>query len=254
LGATETANDTKALAPASWPEHWRVERHAVLGSTQDLARERAEARDPGRLAVLAARQESGRGRGGRIWSSPEGNLAVTFLLRPRLAARNMGLVGIACGVVLAEATSMRSMGPVRLKWPNDVMVGQAKLGGVLVEAAIEGESVAWLALGFGVNLAVAPALPEGKKTVSVGQLGGRASPEWLAARLADGLDRWIGRLERGEMDRIRDAWLEWGPAPESEIRLSDGREGRFGGLGPMGELRLHTLGGSVLCTAGEPLG
>lgn len=118
--------------------------------------------DPGRLWVLADRQTAGRGRVGRSWSSPVGNHYATLLLvdpcQPRLGPQ----LGFVAGVALARAL-IAIAGPdcgIAIKWPNDILCGDAKLAGILVEGATlprGGAAPRFSAvLGFGVNCASHP--------------------------------------------------------------------------------------------------
>ena len=111
-------------APIGWLE--------TVGSTNDAMKDRARAGAPAWSAVVASRQTTGRGRQGRAWLSPEGNLFLSVLLRPALALDRAGMLPLAAGVAAAEAAGEWGV-DARLKWPNDLMVAGRKLGGVLVE-------------------------------------------------------------------------------------------------------------------------
>lgn len=240
-------------APIPWPVGWRVERFAELPSTQDRAVELASRGEPGPVAVLALRQRSGRGRAGRAWSGGEGNLAVTFLLRPRLEARATGLLSLAAGVALHEAVAALVPGSVLLKWPNDLMARDAKLGGVLVEAGFEGEVLSHVAIGIGLNLAEAP-LVEGRATTCLAALGVTIGPERLAASLAERVQAWIATLEQGGEAALRAAWTGRTQPLGAMLEVkgpAGSQRGRFAGLGRFGALLLDTDGGRVELVSGE---
>ena len=138
---------------------FRRERHASLPSTNDLLRDYAAAGEPEGLIVTAERQTAGRGRQGRAWSSPPGNLYASLLLRPAgplAAAATLSLV-VPLSVVDALAGLLDSPTRLAVKWPNDVLLDGAKLAGILLEGADDGAGgCAWVIAGVGVNLAAVP--------------------------------------------------------------------------------------------------
>jgi BirA family biotin operon repressor/biotin-[acetyl-CoA-carboxylase] ligase len=123
-------------------------------STQDVVRDAARAGAAAGFTCLAAAQTSGRGRQGRRWSAPSGSaLLGSVLVRP--AAGGTGWVPLAAGLAMRSAIARLSGFEARLKWPNDIMAGPAKLAGVLceVEPAAPGPGAA-VVVGVGVNLHV----------------------------------------------------------------------------------------------------
>ena len=114
--------------------------------------DRARAGEPSGLWVVAGEQTQGRGRQGRPWSSPRGNLHASVLLRNPCTQRFAPQLGFVAGVSLLQALRAAApAAPVALKWPNDVLCGAAKLAGVLVEGAtLPGGDFACV-IGFGVN-------------------------------------------------------------------------------------------------------
>jgi BirA family biotin operon repressor/biotin-[acetyl-CoA-carboxylase] ligase len=242
---------------AAPPGGWRLEVHPELPSTSShlvaLAREGA----PDGLAVLALRQTAGRGQNGRSWCDAPGNLAVSLLVRPAHPARDAPQWSLLGGVALAEAARASDPEPdaLSLRWPNDLLRHGAKCGGVLAESALSAEGgIAWVVLGFGVNLAHAPAVP-GRATARLG--GGRAAeaPEAFAARLLDRVSAWRRVRDAEGFGPVREAWAELGPAPGRRIAARCGQgmaEGGFAGLGEDGSLLLRTGQGVVLrIAAGE---
>ncbi|MFA5040296.1 MAG: biotin--[acetyl-CoA-carboxylase] ligase [Bdellovibrionales bacterium] len=124
-------------------------------STNDDVKTAAEAGVPEGLVVHALAQNAGRGRLGRTWQSPEGNLYFSVLLRPPLPKRVWGNYSFVAGVAIAEAVSaILPAARVELKWPNDVLVGGKKISGILLES---GED--WLVIGMGINVLHVPESP-----------------------------------------------------------------------------------------------
>ena len=108
------------------------------------------------LVVQAVQQSAGRGRQGRAWDSLEGNLHVSFLLKPDCDAKNIGQLAILIGVAVAEAIQEMCSGEPCLKWPNDVLLKGQKCAGILVNTDLVGGRVEWAVIGVGVNTAKAP--------------------------------------------------------------------------------------------------
>lgn len=128
---------------------------SALDAVHDLGAQGA----PGGTVVLAEEQTAGRGRDGRAWRSPSGGVWLGMLLRPPLPAA--GVLSLRIGLVLADvveavlgvrATSLS--GPrAALKWPNDVLVDDRKVAGILCESRWQGDTLQWLGAGIGINVA-----------------------------------------------------------------------------------------------------
>ena len=134
--------------------------HVILDETDSTnaeARRRAMAGERGPLWIAARRQTAGRGRRGRSWDGGEGNLYATLLLTTdRPAAEAAQLSFVAALAVSDLARAYVDPAKVRVKWPNDLMIGDAKAAGILLESGPTAEGDLWVAVGIGVNLADAP--------------------------------------------------------------------------------------------------
>jgi BirA family transcriptional regulator, biotin operon repressor / biotin---[acetyl-CoA-carboxylase] ligase len=129
----------------------------VTGSTQETARRRAEEGAPEWTLVAAGHQTAGRGRLGRSWNDVPGQaLMFSLVLRPELHPERAGLLTLLVGWAMATAARDRGRG-VGCKWPNDLMLGDAKVGGILAESVVEGDRLAYVSIGVGVNVGAAPA-------------------------------------------------------------------------------------------------
>lgn len=195
--------------------------------------------------MLAERQTAGRGSHGRRWESPAGNLYLSALLRPALPAAQAGRLGLMAAVAAAGALAPHAPG-LTLKWPNDILLGGAKLAGILTdsEAAPDG-SLGWVIFGIGVNLAHAPDLP-GRRTTCLG--ADAPAPSAFAAALLAQVAHWYGRLLAEGFAPVRAAWLARAHPPGTSLRLArpDGVvEGRFAGLAEDGRLLLADAAGHV---------
>lgn len=233
------------------PLGWRLRVEAELASTSDLLLRLAAAGEPEGLAVMARRQTAGRGRDGRAWSSPEGNLYISLLLRPGTPAREIGRWPLLSAVAMAEAVEpdLPDAALLRVKWPNDLLLGGAKLAGVLCESSSGPDGrLDWVVLGCGINLAVAPAVL-GRATASLASYG-PPDPEQVAARLIGAVEAW----RRRPLPDLLAAWMRRGPAPGERLTLRAGTgetAGTYAGLAEDGGLLLDTGAGPRRFGSGE---
>jgi BirA family biotin operon repressor/biotin-[acetyl-CoA-carboxylase] ligase len=191
--------------------------------------------------LVALEQNSGRGRQGREWQSAPGNFYGSTLVNLRPADPPAQTLSLAAGLALVEAIDVAAPEePLMLKWPNDVMVLGKKLAGVLLERT--GQRVA---VGFGVNLATAPELPEREAAT----LEGRIAPEAFAPLLAGSFARLLDLWRANESSVLARAWQERAHLPGTRLTVHTGRDetlsGRFGGLEADGALRLMFDDGSM---------
>ena len=218
----------------------------------DAARLRAIAGAPHGSVVAAKLQRAGRGRNGRTWASPAGNLYATAVLRPTLPAARAAELGFVAALAVAEAVD-RIAGPLtRLKWPNDVLRGGAKLAGVLLEWLEDGAVLA----GIGLNIRHAPAQTPYPAT-SLAAEGLDPAPELVLDEILQSLATGWGAWQATGMAGVLERWRQRGPAPQSPIRvrLPTGTvSGAFAGLAADGSLLLDTAGGRQRLHAGEVLG
>jgi BirA family biotin operon repressor/biotin-[acetyl-CoA-carboxylase] ligase len=113
----------------------------------------AEAGEPEWTLVSAGHQTEGKGRLGRAWSDvADGSLLFSFVLRPQLAPARIGLLSLLAGAEMANAIRATTGRRVTCKWPNDLILHDAKVGGVLLESSVADEAVRYVVVGMGVNL------------------------------------------------------------------------------------------------------
>jgi BirA family transcriptional regulator, biotin operon repressor / biotin---[acetyl-CoA-carboxylase] ligase len=130
------------LSPTVNQVGWTISLHSVVGSTNDIAASR-----PGWHAVIADTQTGGRGRYRRTWVSDEGGIWLSAVLPTPGPAGDWSILPLAAGWAVREALGSLGVRNLRLRWPNDVMVGPAKLAGILVERFRPGTAV----IGLGLN-------------------------------------------------------------------------------------------------------
>lgn len=232
--------------------------HALgtVDSTQAAAARLAAAGAPEGTVVTASHQTAGRGRRGRQWLDAEGeSLLMSVVLRPPVPpgqASQLSLVG-AVAVVDALRASVGLRASIR--WPNDVMIGERKICGMLPEAATSAPgTLGHLALGIGLNVNQAAFLePVRALATSVRMETGRGSDVGLMMEsVLAALDRWYTRFLDAGLDGVREAWLERAQSIGRRARAGDGREGVAVDLGHDGALLLRTdLGETVRILAGD---
>ncbi len=125
----------------------------VTGSTNTDALGAARSGAPHGSVYFADEQLAGRGRGGHAWYSTAGDgLYLSILLRPGMMAANLPLVPLAAGLAAADAIKSVAGVAVDIRWPNDLLIGEGKAGGILVESKTEGDRVAFAVVGIGINV------------------------------------------------------------------------------------------------------
>jgi BirA family biotin operon repressor/biotin-[acetyl-CoA-carboxylase] ligase len=251
-----------ALAvPAEGVLGYRLERVETIGSTSDACIERAKVGEADGLAILARVQTKARGSRGRDWSAPLGNLMLSVLLRPRDAVERAGAGqwALLAGLALVEALAEFDVAPacLTLKWPNDVLRDEAKLAGVLIDAAMTTDgTLDWLVIGVGANLAVAPPV-EGRRVATLAGHGGTPpTADAVAARFLDRVGYWRDRLGEGGFAPIRAAWLDHAHPIGTPVTIRQGdhaRAGAFAGLSPDGALLLLADGETHAISTGDVL-
>jgi BirA family transcriptional regulator, biotin operon repressor / biotin---[acetyl-CoA-carboxylase] ligase len=235
---------TAALRLDSAHRGWRIVRFGAIDSTNEEARRRALAGAADRLWIVADEQTAGRGRRGRAWISPKGNLHASALMidpcPPAVAAQ----LGFVAGVALVRAAKDLGATDIGLKWPNDLMSHGAKCAGILVEGVGLGGGRAACVVGVGANCAHAPH-DLGYATSCLTRTGGQAvGPgellERLVERFGEALDAWrFGQA----FDRIRAAWLDYALGLGERIAIQNGagrREGVFEGIDAAGRLLMRS--------------
>ena len=144
-----TLERAAAEAGIAAPVHW----DDVTTSTNETAMRLASEGAPAWTLVAAGHQTRGRGRAGRTWADRSGRaLLLSLVLRPAFDAERLGLVSLAVGAAMADAVSSVAGLDARCKWPNDLLVDGAKVGGVLAESELDGSVVRHVVTGVGVNL------------------------------------------------------------------------------------------------------
>ncbi|TCT11267.1 BirA family biotin operon repressor/biotin-[acetyl-CoA-carboxylase] ligase [Tepidamorphus gemmatus] len=212
------------LGAAAAAAGYRLAAFDSIGSTNDEALVRARAGDPGRLWVVTAHQWKGRGRRGRTWQTPVGNLGASLLLVGPVQIAAAASLGFVAGLALSDALSRiaprlstataldgaEAPGGTRfeLKWPNDVLAGGAKLAGIMLESEALPGGVTAIVIGIGVNVAASP-VDVPYPATSLADLGIEADAGAVFAALSDA---WVVRHAQWDGGRglaaVRADWLD----------------------------------------------
>jgi len=220
-----------------------------VGSTSDWIRANADQFADGQW-VRADRQTAGRGRMGRAWEMPEGNLAMSGLVRPQAGEGNPAELGFVAALALHDVMSRYvDTARLELKWPNDLNLDGAKLSGILLER--EGDL---LVLGIGVNVAAAPVLPD-RATICLADAGVHVAASVVAEGLAQAFARRRAEWRAEGLAPIRTAWEARAHPVGTPLWVTggDGRiAGTYAGLGADGSLLLTGAdGGTHVIHAGD---
>lgn len=224
-----------------------VRMYGSAGSTSDEARLLAREGAAHGTVVTAREQTAGRGRVGRSWASPEGNLYLSVLLRLGMAPARLPELSFVAGLAVADMAD-GFLPPDRraaLKWPNDVLVGGAKIAGILVEQADDATIV-----GIGVNVAHCPEGTAYPVTSLRAAMNAPPNVDETRTALLVALNTRLGTWLAHGFVPIRADWLARAHPLGTRLR-ADTIEGAFAGLDPDGALLLDTTEGRRRIVAGD---
>lgn len=227
-----------------------------IDSTNEELRRRAAAGAREGTAVVAETQTAGRGRQGRRWDSPPGNLHCSLLLRPGCAPLKAANLSFAAALAVADVIEplLPSAALLRFKWPNDVLLAGKKVAGVLLESEIRGDALEWIVVGVGVNVTSFPeeAMYPATSLAAAGCRGIGARD--VMDSYFDHIRIWYARWRDDGFAPLRAAWLARASGQGETIEVRMGNEkvtGRFADLDADGALILETNGERRRITAGD---
>lgn len=233
------------------PPFYRLRSVPVTASTNADLQQAAEAGEPEGLVIRAMRQTAGRGRQGREWDSPEGNLYASILLRPACSLREVGCYSFIAALAVHD-TIAAFLPPegIQLKWPNDVLVKGGKISGILLESSpAAADGVAWLVIGIGVNVLHCPdqaLYPTTSLALESRACGMQEMPsvDAVFARLLESFEARRQQFLRHGFAPIRQDWLARAKTGAITARLPhETVEGQFCGLDEQGALILRLADG-----------
>ncbi len=208
--------------------------------------------------IMAKTQTAARGRRGRSWEVPEGNLNATLIYHPACTPQIAAQRSFMAALALFEALSLHiDRTKLSLKWPNDVLLNGGKVAGILLETRGQGPFVDWLSVGIGVNLAAAP---EGVRDAAfppvslAGEGGGDVDSAHFLAEVAGAFATQEKKLDALGFDRIRREWLRHAARLGEVITARTGREeltGLFQTIDADGNLVLENEDGPTAVPAAD---
>ena len=247
------------MPPATLPPGYALIALNEAGSTNDEAKDRAARGAPDGTVVWARMQRAGRGRRGRSWVSPPGNLYLSVVLRPACEARNVAQLSFVAALAVRDLVDGRLPGRARCKWPNDVLVDGGKVAGILLESALgPGRRVDWVVLGMGVNLASHPGIEGPIRSTSLAEVAAPAPvPDDALCSVLAALAQRRREWETQGFAAVRRAWLARAHGLGGPVTVTNGERrltGVFEGLDEEGALVLAQPGAEPLAiSAGDVL-
>lgn len=242
-----------ALAVPLLPSAHRVLHMAETVSTNAEAMRLGLQGEASGLWVMAGHQTGGKGRSGRAWASLSGNLQASLLIRLHGPPHRVSQLSLVSGVASHDAI-LRSGGlaqgtTLRLKWPNDILIGGAKTGGILVESCVTVAMHEVVAVaGFGLNLTAHPEIP-GRPATHLNAHGAAITPTEMLAFLATTMQEWLDVWETGlGFQEVRAAWLQRCGPLGGPLTINTGRgqaTGAFAGIDAEGALLLIDSNGQT---------
>jgi BirA family transcriptional regulator, biotin operon repressor / biotin---[acetyl-CoA-carboxylase] ligase len=235
------------------PRQWLsgpVRHFVTLPSTNDLAKDLARRGYPEGSVLVAETQSSGRGRLGRIWESPSGTgIYLSVILRPPLPPTELPKLTLTAAVAVLEALREVSGLAIGIKWPNDIMFGGKKLGGILTEMETESDQMSHVILGVGLNINTLT-FPDHLTPIatSLGSTGRTYSRLAIVRAFLATLDRLYGKFLNQEFTDILEAWRRGTVTLGKPVRVKLGAREVSGlavDVAPDGALLVEKPGGEV---------
>jgi BirA family biotin operon repressor/biotin-[acetyl-CoA-carboxylase] ligase len=190
--------------------------YSETGSTNDEAFTLGIAGTPEGTVVIADCQSGGKGRFQRLWYSPSGvNIYTSIILKPQIESSGASLIPIMAGVAVAEVLNAYCPGKIKLKWPNDVLLNDKKVCGILSRAKIAEKEIEFIVLGIGINVNMesnqfSKEIHDSATSLVI-ETGREISRQELTISLYENLGKWYKQLLQKEFGRIKEKWLELTP-------------------------------------------
>jgi BirA family biotin operon repressor/biotin-[acetyl-CoA-carboxylase] ligase len=235
------------LSPSIVGRH--VEFLGEVGSTNTIARERASKGCTEGLIIVASSQTGGKGRLSRSFISPEGGLYLSVVLRPKVSPSQASILPLMAGLAVSKAISTTVLKETSLKWPNDVLIGDKKVCGILMESSVKGHKLEYVIIGIGINVnSTIDQFPEDirERTGTLKQIVGKlVDIEDLLRNLICFLDMQYSIFLDDQIETILDKWSERSSTIGRLISVHTGQgvfKGKALGLDQSGALLLSVDG------------
>jgi BirA family biotin operon repressor/biotin-[acetyl-CoA-carboxylase] ligase len=214
--------ETKGLHP-------RVKYLETVDSTNTEAKELVIQGEKEGFVIAAESQTKGRGRKDRVWLSPSGGLYFSIVLEPRLGFHNAPLLGLLGACAVARSLQDLGLKKVCLKWPNDVLIGNSKIAGILSEAVSVSDRTLGVVMGIGVNQNCPVAdMPPGLRwptTSIIDELRVKTSTQALLCSIVNQIDSLLLLVDdQNSFDVILDEWRKLSSTIGRRVRIHEGTE------------------------------
>ena len=212
-------------------EHWLHNYNLLIfdqiDSTNEEAKRLEQAKVEGEFVIWSKSQAKGKGRLGRKWVSPIGNLYLSLLLRPKYDVTTSSQISFVVAVAVGEmiAKFAHSQVAISYKWPNDILLNDKKIAGILLESSIKMHNgfLDWLVVGIGLNVVSSPEqMPY--PTSSLQEQNIEIDLNKIVDELMKSFSYWYSLWQNQGFDIIRTKWLERGKALGEVITVSVGKD------------------------------
>lgn len=235
----------------------QLHHYEEIGSTNDEAFRLGIKGAPEGTALIAESQRAGKGRMQRSWYSPAGvNIYTSVILRPGFEAARAGQMSIAAGVAVAETLDPYCPGNVRIKWPNDILIGGKKVCGILAQMKTTGSAIDFVVVGIGINVNIRPrqfSRDIREIATSLIMETGREIPrQELIISLYENMAKWYRELIQNGFNPVKEKWLSLSSMigkPVSVMFREEAVSGKAVGLAEDGSLILQTARNETVCVS-----
>ena len=219
-----------------------------IGSTNDEGFRLGVQGAPEGTVLIAERQSAGKGRMQRVWHSPAGaNIYTSIILRPHLEPAHAPQISIAAGVAVAETLNTYCSGRACLKWPNDVLIDDKKVCGILSQMKMSGNTIDFVVVGIGINVNLnREQFPQDIQSIATSlavEAGREISRLELIISLYENLAKWYRELLQSGFAPVKERWLGLSPMIGKKVSVlfrEEAVSGKAIGLGEDGSLILLT--------------
>ncbi len=236
----------------------KIYKFQSLDSTNAKAKELAQLGYPHGTVILAKEQTKGRGRSGRTWDSQkDSGIYMTILLRPQMVPDHAHMLTLVAALAVAEAITVHTQTHVQIKWPNDIVIGNRKVCGILTEMSLVDGKMDYVIVGIGVNVHQTT-FPDELKEIA-GSLYSQCHQHFRRKDIVDGI---LSQFEQyyaiffktQDLSKLKDVYESYLVNLQKEVRVLDPKVPFLGiatGITQNGELIVDTPQGRKLISAGE---
>lgn len=250
-------NELKSIQKTEWLGN-TIYYEPVMSSTNTRAMQLAEEGAPHGSLIVTDRQESGRGRRGRVWETPAGTaIAMTFLLRPQINPNHASMLTLIAAMAVAKGIEAETGLQVGIKWPNDIVINGKKVCGILTEMSAQVDYVNHIVIGIGINVQV-DEFPEELRDMATSlymELGQKINRAALIEKICEYFEAYYGTFllteDLSAIVKEYDAYMINRNQPVRVLDPKEPFEGRARGITNKGELLVDTWDSRRLVSSGE---